>query len=251
MNRSSDNYQGHQLPPRPPGGRRVAGACVAAMILGAGSAWFSPGKAGAQQAGAGAEQRFRSEAPAKWEEYTPFLSRLQGTIQGKEETRFPDGRTELEEILSTVKQADGCYLYVRGTKDGGILRGTKPPGSGRAWGSNPRYAFQLMRTAEQSWLLSGTDLPDSDTRLPGLSPKEYVEREVLVPVSLPFTTLAELVKRPTFRVIKDRRAGGGPDRNRVREPAPHPQELHRSGTGGYRASGPGPLLVCAELHREL
>jgi hypothetical protein len=123
------------------------------------------------------------------------LRRLQGTIQKKEDRTFKDGSTEHFDSTATVKQTEASFLWLwEGTS-------TKNGPFGTLGATNPKYTFEMRRSGEKGWLLLDTNLRGE--QLSRLSPpRELVESEVLLPISVPWSTLSALVRRPSFHIVR-------------------------------------------------
>jgi hypothetical protein len=153
----------------------------------AASVWVSPLQADSSEV---LKDRFFREAPSAWEEYRLFAARLQGTV---DTTKTVNGQTSATRQLE-YKSNSACKLVVAQERP--------PEGTvGRVHAFNAVYGFTLSRrSSDAPWvmenLLTGDKRYDRDewevNRWPNL----------LVCIHPWIASLPDLIRQPTFRVLK-------------------------------------------------
>jgi hypothetical protein len=101
------------------------------------------------------EERFLTEAPRKWDEYSKLAAALQHTL--KKWTVGPDGKVEGEpDYIFRIKRTNSGSL---------VLYSLERDGSKRCYATNGKYAFELMRQEDTDpWVAKSVfaDLPNED-----------------------------------------------------------------------------------------
>jgi hypothetical protein len=138
------------------------------------------------------QQRFLNEAPHRWEEYRAKIEQFDGTVTVVMNVGSkPDFHVRFE-----YKHNSNCRLCLEQS-----LLKESPAGSLFAY--NTRYGFSLARkTADQPWVVTGYNLRQDDSVTPEV--RETLSRLILLRklVRASTTDLADLVREPTFRILR-------------------------------------------------
>lgn len=174
----------------------------------------------AQDQGSALRQRFLEQAPPLWEEYARRASRLQGSFS-----------YAMVQTLSRLKVAsswefrinDRCRLLQWSTER--TIEGKADRPSVEVFALNPNYSFALQRRASSSpWVLLG--IKKRENAEPGKLAAQF-ENELAFartfPVGIRGKLLADLVRKPEFRVLGCRESpAANPSLVEVDFDYPHP-----------------------------
>ncbi len=146
-----------------------------------------------------AEERFRNEAPAAWDEYDRHMEAYQGKLTFDVSSNVANLK---EQTQYEYKANQRCWLIIQQS----VLETDR---SGFVYAMNPRYAFILRRTSPTSpWVaqsVSDTTKGENDSTIEeALRKLDIIKRGArrLTQFHYGAQNFQEILKKPSFRVVE-------------------------------------------------
>jgi len=141
------------------------------------------------------KERFLNEAPKTWAEYRVLASRFQGNVTEV----FKKNGEVVNEKSTEVKQNGKCRMVINcfARKDSKAFSGVE------VYAQNASYAFSLKKERpERAWVLTAMGFKGDGEPLVVVEHLDWAFEVLGSPVMLYSESLAELVKQPSFRIVK-------------------------------------------------
>ncbi len=145
--------------------------------------------------------RFQQEAPRQWQAHREHADRLVGSIDGL----YKQNGKVFSAFHSEFKQNARCRL---------IRSEIRPPlaPKGELFAFNSRYGFHLVKNSpEKPWVITECETRKSEADDPWVKKTDFFLSSAHYPLTIDQVDLADLVKRPTFRVEKIALLDGTPN----------------------------------------